>query len=242
MFGAAYELSVSAKPRSMDELARQISLDRSRALDLVPVSRETLSRLDCFVELLIQRNQTTNLIARSTVPQVWTRHVADSLQLVSLAQGRAWVDLGSGAGFPGLVLACALAERESCVVHLIESRDRKAAFLRDAARTIGAPAVVHRGRIEELARKLGPMDVVTARALAPLPKLLEYVEPLVGKGARALLMKGQDVETELTQAAKYWKIGAEIVPSKTDPSGRILVVSELARSERGKQQRFRDVR
>jgi 16S rRNA (guanine527-N7)-methyltransferase len=226
----------------MDDQAQLIALDRSRALDLVAVSRETLSRLDRFVELLLARNQTTNLIASLTVPHVWTRHVADSLQLVSLARGRAWVDLGSGAGFPGLVLACALAEHEGSVVHLIESRDRKAAFLRDAARAIGAPAIVHRGRIEELARKLVPLDVVTARALAPLPKLLEYVEPLVAKGAKALLMKGQDVETELTEAAKYWKIGAEIVPSKTDPSGRILVVFELARLARGKPQRFRDVR
>jgi 16S rRNA (guanine527-N7)-methyltransferase len=242
MFGAESALLDTAKLPSMDDEERQISLDRSRALELVPVSRETLSRLDRFVELLLLRNQTTNLIASSTVPQVWTRHVADSLQLMSLAQGRVWADLGSGAGFPGLALACAFAERENSVVHLIESRDRKAAFLLDAARATGAPAVVHRGRVEEIARTLLPVDVVTARALAPLPKLLEYVEPLVTKGAKALLMKGQDVETELTQAAKYWKIGAEIVPSKTSPSGRILVVSELTRSSLGKPQRSRDVR
>jgi 16S rRNA (guanine527-N7)-methyltransferase len=223
----------------MDDQARQIAADRERALNLIPVSRETLSRLDRFVELILARNQITNLIAKSTVPHVWTRHVADSLQLVSLAQGRTWADLGSGGGFPGFVIACALAEHG--VVHLIESRDRKAAFLRDAVHTIGAPAIVHRGRVEELAQKLGPVDVVTARALAPLPKLLEYVEPFVAKGAKALLMKGQDVEAELTQAAKYWRIQAEIVPSKTDPSGRILVVFELARSDRGKQQRSRDV-
>jgi 16S rRNA (guanine527-N7)-methyltransferase len=226
----------------MDDKARQIAADRERALELIPVSRETLSRLDRFVELLLERNQVTNLIAKSTVAHVWTRHVADSLQLVPLAQGRAWADLGTGGGFPGLVIACAMAEQDSGVVHLIESRDRKAAFLREAADTVGAPAIVHRGRVEELSRKLGPVDVVTARALAPLPKLLEYVEPLVAKGAKALLMKGQDVETELTQAAKYWKIQADIVPSKTDPSGRILVVFELARSDGGRQQRSRDVR
>src|ERR1700761_8920419 len=113
MFGADNELSVLAKPRSMDDQARQISLDRSRALDLIPVSRETLSRLDRFVELLLLRNQITNLIASSTVPYVWKRHGADSLQLLSLAQGRIWTDFASGAGFPGLVLACALADRES---------------------------------------------------------------------------------------------------------------------------------
>jgi 16S rRNA (guanine527-N7)-methyltransferase len=219
----------------MDHQIRQIALDRERALDLIPVSRETLSRLDRFVELLLQRNQVTNLIAESTVAHVWTRHVADSLQLMPLAQGRIWADLGSGGGFPGLVIACAMVEQHTGLVHLIESRERKAAFLRDAAVAIGVPAIVHRGRVEELAQKLGPVDVVTARALAPLPKLLEYVQPLVAKGAKALLMKGQDVETELTEAAKYWKIRAEIVPSKTDPSGRILVVFELARSARGRQ-------
>jgi 16S rRNA (guanine527-N7)-methyltransferase len=242
MSGAADEPRVCPKPPSMDDQACQIAQDRARAVDLMPVSRETLSRLDHFVELLLARNQITNLIADSTVPHVWTRHVADSLQLVSLAQGRAWADLGSGGGFPGLVIACALAEHDSGVVHLIESRDRKAVFLRDAVRAVGAPAVVHRARVEEFVPKLEPVDVVTARALAPLPKLLEYVEPLVAKGAKALLMKGQDVETELTYAAKYWKIRSEIIPSKTDPSGRILVVFELARSDRGKQQRSRDVR
>jgi 16S rRNA (guanine527-N7)-methyltransferase len=226
----------------MDDEARGLSADRARALALVPVSRETIARLDRFVEFLLQRNQVTNLIARSTVPQVWTRHVADSLQLLSLVQGRVWADLGSGAGFPGLVLACAFAEREGHVVHLVESRDRKAAFLREAAQLIGAPAVIHRGRIEDIAGQLPAIDVVTARALAPLPKLLAYVEPLVANGAKALLMKGQDIETELTQAAKYWKIGLEIAPSQTDPSGRILIVSNLARSDVGNAQRFRDVR
>jgi 16S rRNA (guanine527-N7)-methyltransferase len=211
-------------------------------LALVPVSRETADRLDRFVELLLERNRTTNLIARSTVPQVWTRHVADSMQLLELGQGRVWADLGSGAGFPGLVLACALAEREGHVMHLIESRDRKAAFLQDAAHLVGAPAVIHRGRIEDLVSEMPAVDVVTARALAPLPKLFGYVEPLVRKGAKALLMKGQDIETELTLAAKYWKIDAEIVPSKTDPSGRILIVSKLARSSTGNAQRSRDVR
>src|ERR1700758_1432588 len=102
----------------MDDQARQIASDRERALDLIPVSRETLSRLDRLVEILLERNQITNLIAKSTVPHVWTRHVADSLQLVSLAQGRTWADLGSGGGFPGLVIACALAEHDGAVVHL----------------------------------------------------------------------------------------------------------------------------
>jgi len=206
-----------------------LSADRARALDLVPVSRETAQRLDRFVDLLIGRNRTTNLIAASTIPNLWTRHVADSLQLLSLAEGRVWADLGSGGGFPGLVIACALAECPSHVVHLVESREKKAAFLTDAARAVGLHVIVHTGRIEDVADRLPPIDIVTARAVAPLPKLLGYVYPLVRKGAKALLMKGQDVESELTQASRYWKIASELVPSKTDSAGRIMIVSGLER-------------
>lgn len=204
-----------------------LSADRARALELTPVSRETADRLDRFVDLLLVRNQTTNLIAASTIPTLWTRHVADSLQLLSLADGHVWVDLGSGGGFPGMVMACALAERDAHVVHLVESREKKAAFLREAARILDVPVVVHTARAEDIANTLPPVDIVTARALAPLPKLLAYIHPLVDKGAKALLMKGQDIEAELTQASKYWNIGAELMPSRTDPAGRIVIVSSL---------------
>lgn len=206
------------------ELAR----DRAHALTLTPVSRETADRLDRFIALLLERNQHINLIASSTSQRVWTRHVADSLQLLNLAEGRIWADFGSGAGFPGLALACALAPRPGHVVHLIESREKKAAFLREAARLVEAPAIIHATRIEEITSRLPAIDVVTARAVAPLPKLLAYAYPLVKKGAKALLMKGQDIELELTQASKYWKIEAELVTSKTDPASRIIIVSDLA--------------
>src|SRR5262249_26431284 len=166
----------------------------------VPVSRETADRLDCLVDLVVDRTRMTNLIAASTVPDIWTRHVADSLQLLLLADGRVWADLGSGGGFPGLVIACALAERPEHTIHLVESRERKAAFLAEAARIVGLPAIVHTARIEDIADQLPSIDIVTARAVAPLPKLLGYAYPLVKKGAKALLMKGQDVESELTQA------------------------------------------
>jgi 16S rRNA (guanine527-N7)-methyltransferase len=204
--------------------------DRDRALALTPVSRETRDRLDRFVSLLLDRNRTMNLIANSTAPHLWTRHIADSLQLLELADGRVWADLGSGGGFPGMVLACALAESPGHAVHLIESRQKKAAFLRDAVRVTAAPAIIHAGRIEDITSTLPKIDVIAARALAPLPKLLDYVYPLVQKGAKALLMKGQDVAVELTQASKYWRIDAQCVPSKTDPAGRILIVSGLAKS------------
>jgi 16S rRNA (guanine527-N7)-methyltransferase len=146
-----------------------------------------------------------------------------------LVRGKIWVDLGSGGGFPGLVVACALAEQVAHVVHLVESREKKAAFLHEAARILDVPAVVHTARAEDIVSKLTAVDIVSARALAPLPTLLTYVHPLVEKGAKALLMKGQDVEAELTQASKYWKIDAKLVPSKTDPAGRIMILSGLQR-------------
>ena len=124
--------------------ARDLSADKGRALALFPVSRETQDRLDRFVETLLRWQDRLNLIANSTIGEIWTRHVADSLQLLPLApQARTWVDLGSGGGFPGMVIACALADEVGTRVHLIESNGKKAAFLREAVRATGTPAVVH---------------------------------------------------------------------------------------------------
>ena len=124
--------------------------DKTAALALTPVSRETEARLDRFVELLLQWQAKTNLVAPSTLPHLWTRHIADSLQLLTLApSAKVWVDLGSGGGFPGVVLACALADTSGAVVHLVERNARKAAFLREALRVAGARGVVHGKRIED---------------------------------------------------------------------------------------------
>jgi 16S rRNA (guanine527-N7)-methyltransferase len=206
-----------------------LTSDRARALALTPVSRETEKRLEAFVECLLQRQQTLNLIADSTIPEVWTRHVADSLQLLSLApEALIWADLGSGGGFPGLPLACALAQRNGAQVHLVESIRKKCAFLNEAARATRAPAVVHCERIEDFARTFrGALDVVTARALAPMPILLDYVRPFLKTGAKALLLKGQDVDAELTDASKYWIIRAELVASKTSASSKIAVIRSV---------------
>jgi len=208
-----------------------LAADRQNALQLIQVSRETATRLDRLVDLLRQWQRTTNLVAASTLPKVWTRHVADSLQLLGLApHARHWVDLGSGGGFPGLVLACALAEQPDGKVHLVESQGKKCAFLREATRTIALPATVHCERIESFVQNFSERaDVVTARALAPLSTLCGYVEPLLKRGAQALLPKGQDVEAELTQASRYWNIAADLVPSQTEPKARIVVISALER-------------
>jgi 16S rRNA (guanine527-N7)-methyltransferase len=208
-----------------------LAADRARALELTPVSHETAAKLDGFVDHLLRVAPHLNLIARSTLPNVWTRHVADSLQLLPLApDANCWIDLGSGAGFPGLVIACALAGRAGATVHLVESIGKKAAFLREAVNDLQVPAVVHAVRIEDFVKNFRVQpDVVCARALAPLDDLLELAHPLLKTGAQGLFHKGQDVEGELTKAAKYWTIDAELVPSKTSPEGRIVVVRGLKR-------------
>lgn len=205
--------------------------DRTRALELTPVSRETASRLDRLVEFLLPWAERTNLIARSTIPQIWTRHIADSLQLLSLApDARVWVDLGSGAGFPGLVIACAIAERPGAAVHLVESNGKKATFLREAVRHLQVPATVHAVRIEDFVKNnaIKP-DVVTARAVSPLNKLLMLAQPLLKRGALGLFPKGQDVGVELTGASKSWTIEADLVPSKTNAASRIVVIRRLSK-------------
>lgn len=207
------------------------SSDRDRALALCPVSRETADRLDSIVALLEKWQRTINLVAPATLPQLWTRHVADSLQLVPLAgEATRWVDLGSGGGFPGLVVAAVLAERPDADVTLIESDSRKAAFLREAARIAELPATVLPARIEEVAPRIAAgVEVVSARALAPLPKLLPLAEPFIAQGALGLFLKGQDVDNELTAATKSWNVEASIVESRTDRSGRILIVRKASR-------------
>jgi 16S rRNA (guanine527-N7)-methyltransferase len=210
----------------------ELAADRAQALALTHVSRETTTRLDRFVELLLTWQRTTNLIAPSTVPRLWTRHIADSLQLLDLApDARIWVDLGSGGGFPGLAIACALAERPGAVVHLVESNAKKAAFLREAQRVTGARPLVNAMRIENFVESFGEQaDVVTARALTSLKKLYDQSAPLLRPTTLGLFPKGQDVEVELTEAAKYWNISRlSLVPSRTDRTGRIVVVQGLER-------------
>jgi 16S rRNA (guanine527-N7)-methyltransferase len=208
-----------------------LASDKKAALMLTPVSRETEGRLDRFVDLLLEWQTKTNLVAGSTLAQLWSRHVSDSLQLLALApSAKTWVDLGSGGGFPGIVLACALAEKADASVHLIERNAKKAAFLREALRVTAAPGVVHLADIGETVDRIrGPVDCVTARALAPLNVLLGFAEPLVKKGATALFLKGQDVEAELTEATKYWKIKPRLHSSRTGGQGWIVELDEIGR-------------
>lgn len=205
--------------------------DKAAALALTPVSRETEERLDRYVDLLLAWQAKTNLIAPSTLPQLWTRHISDSLQLLDLAPtARQWLDFGSGGGFPGVVLACTMAEYPGANVHLVERVAKKAAFLREAVRITGAPGSVVLADIGDYVDSLkAPVDCVTARAVAPLHMLLGFAAPLVQRGAKALFLKGQDVESELTEATKYWNIDPVLHPSRTGGHGWIVELNTIER-------------
>jgi 16S rRNA (guanine527-N7)-methyltransferase len=205
--------------------------DKTAALKLTPVSRETEGRLQRYVELLLEWQAKTNLVAPSTLPNLWTRHISDSLQLLSLAPSAAvWADLGSGGGFPGIVLACGLAETPGAMIHLVERNAKKAAFLREALRVTGSPGMVHLADIgDSVDRITGKVDCVTARALAPLHQLIGYAEPLVKQGAKALFLKGQDVEAELSEATKYWNVKPQLHPSRTGGAGWIVELDQIER-------------
>lgn len=188
------------------------------------VSRETLARLKAYADLLGDWNARHNLVAKSTLPDLWHRHMWDSAQLAPLIPetARTLADLGSGAGFPGLVLA---AMRSDLAVTLHEATTKKCAFLQAAADRMGITVTIANARIED--RPPQPFDVVTARALAPLPQLLEYAHSFVRPNSVCLFLKGQNVAAELTEATKYWNMKASQVPSQTDPSGAIVTVREL---------------
>ena len=207
---------------------------RTRALEMNPISRETAARLDRFVAVLRRWQPVVPLVSASTYPALWTRHVADSLQLFGVSpQTRVWVDFGSGGGFPGLVVACALAGLPGACVHLIERHGKKAAFLREAVRATGAAAVVHQGTVEAVVPHLDGIEMVTARAFARLPVLVALAEPLLKKQAEALFLKGEEVAAELTEVSKCWKIVVNLIPSQSDPRGRIVHLRSALRRSPG---------
>lgn len=189
------------------------------------VSRETLDRLAIYAELLVKWQARINLVGPDTLPELWSRHFLDSAQLFPLIKpgARRLVDLGSGAGFPGLVLAVMGAPD----VHLIESDQRKCAFLREVARVTGTPVTVLNRRIEQVAPLSA--DVVTARALAPLDRLLGWAFPHLAGGGECLFLKGRGAEDELTASAKEWNITTSRIPSLTDPGGLVLHLREVSR-------------
>lgn len=201
------------------------------------VSRETVDRLIMYENLLRQWQRAVNLVAPGTIPDIWDRHFADSAQLARLIpeDAASLVDLGSGGGFPGLVLAIMLAERDRIRVSLIESDTRKAAFLREVARQTGVPVDILATRIEnpETQRKVGRVDVVTVRALAPLSRLLELAAPFFAPRTVGLFLKGRDIHGEIDEARVSWRVDVELVQSMTDSQGQIAVVRNVAAKTEG---------
>jgi 16S rRNA (guanine527-N7)-methyltransferase len=209
----------------------RIAKDREEALGLFPVSRETIAAFEVYVALLQRWQGIKNLVGPETLARVWTRHLVDSAQLVQwVPEGHVFVDIGSGAGFPGLVLAILLQTREGFQMHLVESNGRKVAFLREVSRQLGLPVKVHDVRVEEVGPHLpDKIDCLTARALAPLKTLLDMQALLTKNPCIGLFPKGQDIDAELTEASKYWNIQAKIHPSITDPRGHIVEVAGFSK-------------
>jgi 16S rRNA (guanine527-N7)-methyltransferase len=198
--------------------------------DLGPdVSRETIERLEIHRRLLAEWSERINLIGPKELDLFWSRHALDSAQLLRLApDAKRWVDLGSGAGFPGLVVAAFLAGRAGASVHLVESTGKKARFLEAVVDEARLPAKVFNCRIEAFGAGEGPYDVVTARALAPLNRLMGYAKPILDRGAIGLFHKGADLDAELAAAKDVLNGGAyqaDVLESLSDPRGRIVRVT-----------------
>ncbi|MDX2263349.1 MAG: 16S rRNA (guanine(527)-N(7))-methyltransferase RsmG [Hyphomicrobiales bacterium] len=199
------------------------------------VSRETLERFEQYAALLGRWGKAVNLIGPATASDIWRRHFADSAQLLALAPSfRTWVDLGSGAGFPGLVIAILTANQEDRAVHLVESNARKCAFLSDVARRTGVEVRVHDKRVADATREIGVADVVSARALAPLPDLLGHAVGFMRDGGFGLFPKGRDAQKEIEDARRDWAFQWKTSPSRTDSEAQIIKVWSLeAKRDKG---------
>jgi 16S rRNA (guanine527-N7)-methyltransferase len=198
--------------------------------EVLKVPRETIHRLVRYADLLARWQRSKNLVAPSTLPALWSRHFADSAQLCALApSARLWLDLGSGAGFPGLVVAILESGKPNFRMHLVESNRKKCAFLAEVARATEAPVDIHAMRIEDLAERAKTLrpEVVCARALAPLPRLLELAIPFFGEKTRGLFLKGRDAQTEIAEAGTRFDFGCRIHASLTAGDSCIVEVTAL---------------
>jgi 16S rRNA (guanine527-N7)-methyltransferase len=209
-------------------VSRKPPLTAEGFAEIIPVSRETLARLEAYAELLTRWSARINLIGRDTIADLWRRHILDSAQLRRLVpeRARSMIDLGSGAGLPGLVLAVLGVPG----VELVEADSRKSAFLREAVRITGADAMIRPCRIEAVPRH--PVDVVTARACAPLDRLLGLAEPFLAPGSECLFLKGERIEEELAVAREHWTMAASQCQSRSDPRGVVLRLQQVAREPR----------
>jgi 16S rRNA (guanine527-N7)-methyltransferase len=194
------------------------------------VSRETIDRLTIYEVLLRQWQKGTNLVSLKTLDEIWHRHFADSAQLITLAPDSVkWLDLGSGAGFPGLVIAICLANREDAHVHIVESNARKCAFCHEVVRETGCSVEIHCDRIESLWQddRFSGVEIITSRALSPLNELLALAAPFFTDGTTGLFLKGRNAASELEEAKTNWAFDVQMYPSITDEQANIVQVSRL---------------
>ena len=194
---------------------------------LIKATPAQMADLETIIERLTEANAVMNLVGPNSLPDVWNRHIWDSAQLLQLRPDAAsWADLGAGAGFPGLVLAVLLKDRSDSHVWLIDSLGKRCRFLQEVVDALSLRATVINGRAEEQGVKV---DVVTARALAPMERLLAYAQPYLQRGAQGLFLKGEKAEAEVVEARKVWQFDSDLSVSRSDPRGRIVSVRSLRR-------------
>jgi 16S rRNA (guanine527-N7)-methyltransferase len=216
---AAQEGAPAAEPMTAERFAKLSGATPAQMADL-----------ERFRVMLAERNEVMNLVGPASLPDFWSRHAGDSAQLLKLApEARAWADLGAGAGLPGLVLAIFGKGVVGFHVDLVESMTKRCKFLSEVVAELQLPATVHNARAENLDLTV---EIVTARACAPLHRLLRYAQPYLQSGATGLFLKGQDVVSEMREAARYWEYDADVVPSKSDSRGRIVRVRRLGRARK----------
>jgi 16S rRNA (guanine527-N7)-methyltransferase len=217
-------MSVVAPPETA------VAMDAAAFAEVSGASRREVADLERYRQMLADWNERMNLVGPATMDVFWSRHAWDSAQLLKIApDALVWADLGAGAGLPGVVLAILGKSRPGFHVHLVESMAKRCRFLTEVVEALDLPATVHNDRAENL--KLD-VDIVTARACAPLTRLLGYARPYLDRGALALFLKGQDVASELEEATRYWKLEADVLPSLSDSRGRIVRVRRLGRGRK----------
>jgi 16S rRNA (guanine527-N7)-methyltransferase len=219
---------MSDAPTARPDLVDPDEYDASAFQAQTGATGAQMADLERYRELINQWNQHINLVGPSALASFWRRHAFDSAQLFPLApEARVWADLGTGAGLPGVVLAILLKETPGARVHLVESLAKRCRFLQAVVDELSLPATVHNLRAEDA--KLTGIDIVTARACAPLSRLFGYARPTLKKGVRGLFLKGRDVEAELAEARRSWRFDVTLIESRSDPTGRIVSVERLAR-------------
>ena len=224
-------MSDAAPPEAAQEGAPAAEvMTAERFAKLSGATPAQMADLEHFRAMLAERNEVMNLVGPASLPDFWSRHAWDSAQLIKLApEARAWADLGAGAGLPGLVLAIFGKGVVGFHVDLVESMTKRCKFLSEVVAELQLPATVHNARAENLDLTV---EIVTARACAPLHRLLRYAQPYLQSGATGLFLKGQDVVSEMREAARYWEYDADVVPSKSDSRGRIVRVRRLGRARK----------